>query len=66
MESKLETLRRIALFATLSDDALSHIAQVAIPRAHGPGEMIILEGEPFCRIQAPTFRLHWSRKVGAF
>jgi CRP-like cAMP-binding protein len=48
VETKAQTLRRIDLFATLSDDALSHIARVAVPRTYGPGEMIILEGEP-CR-----------------
>jgi CRP/FNR family cyclic AMP-dependent transcriptional regulator len=48
MEAKPAALRRITLFAALSDDALSHIARVAVPRTYGPGEMIILEGEP-CR-----------------
>jgi len=48
METKLETLRRIALFATLPDEALRRIARVAVSRAYRPGEMILLEGEP-CR-----------------
>jgi CRP/FNR family cyclic AMP-dependent transcriptional regulator len=48
MEAKPAALRRIILFADLSDDALSHIARVAAPRTCGQGEMIILEGEP-CR-----------------
>lgn len=46
MESKLQALHRIALFATLSDDALTHIACLAVSRTYAPGELIILEGEP--------------------
>jgi len=41
-------LRRISLFADLSDDALARVASVAIRRVYGPGEMIIAEGDP-CR-----------------
>jgi CRP/FNR family cyclic AMP-dependent transcriptional regulator len=46
MESKTQALRRIALFATLSEDALQRIARVAVQRSYAPGEIIILEGQP--------------------
>jgi len=46
MENKVDTLRQITLFATLPEDALRRIARVAVPRTYGPGEMIMLEGEP--------------------
>ncbi len=45
MESTPKALRRIPLFADLSEDALARIARVAHARAFAPGEMIILEGE---------------------
>jgi len=46
MDSTIQTLRRISLFATLSDDALARVAKVAIRRTYAPGETIIVEGEP--------------------
>ena len=46
MESTIQTLRRISLFATLSDDALARVADVAIRRTYAPGETIIIEGDP--------------------
>lgn len=42
------TLQSFALFAHLSPAALDRLAAVAIRRTYGPGELIILEGEP-CR-----------------
>ena len=46
MESTIQTLRRISLFATLSDDTLARVAAVAIRRTYAPGEIIIIEGDP--------------------
>jgi CRP/FNR family transcriptional regulator len=46
METQPQSLRRIGLFATLSDDTLMQVARAAVPRSYGPGELIILEGEP--------------------
>jgi len=40
----VEELRRIQLLASLSDEALARLAQVALRREFGPGEAIILEG----------------------
>jgi CRP-like cAMP-binding protein len=48
MRTTVEALRRISLFAHLSDAALARVAEVAIRRTYAPGEMILLEGEP-CR-----------------
>lgn len=42
----LQTLRRIPLFSTLPERALSRLADVAIRYTCAPGEMVILEGEP--------------------
>lgn len=47
-ESTTEALRRVALFADLSDQALERVARVVVPSRHAPGETIILEGAP-CR-----------------
>ena len=46
MKTTVEALQCIALFATLSDAALEHVARAAIRRAYAPGEMILLEGAP--------------------
>jgi len=46
MESTIQTLRRISLLATLSDDALARVASVAIRHTYAPGETIIIEGDP--------------------
>jgi len=46
METTIQALRRISLFAGLSDDALARVAGVAIRRTYAPGETIILEGDP--------------------
>jgi hypothetical protein len=43
-----QTLRRVALFAGLSDDALARVASVAFRRSYDAGETIIFEGDP-CR-----------------
>jgi len=39
-------LRRISLFADLSDDALTRVASVAIRRTYAPGKTVIFEGAP--------------------
>ncbi len=41
-----EALRRIALFADLSEEALGRMCRVAYTSVHGPGETIIFEGDP--------------------
>jgi CRP/FNR family cyclic AMP-dependent transcriptional regulator len=48
MVSTVKALRRISLFADLSDDGLLHVADAARAHAYEPGEMIIFEGDP-CR-----------------
>lgn len=48
MESTAQALRRIPIFAALSDDALARVAGVAHARAYEPGEIVIFEGDP-CR-----------------
>ena len=47
-EHTAEALRRVALFAGLSDRTLERVARVAIQSQYAPGETIILEGAP-CR-----------------
>jgi len=47
MERTPETLRRIPLFADLSDGALARNACVARARAFAPGKISIFEGEPW-------------------
>jgi CRP-like cAMP-binding protein len=44
----VEALRRILLFASLSDEALARVANVISTRVYAPGETIIFEGDP-CR-----------------
>jgi len=46
METIAQALRRISLFAGLSDDALTRVANVAICHTYAPGETIIIEGDP--------------------
>ncbi len=46
MESTVDKLRRMALFANLSDDTLARIARVVYTRAYTPGETIIFGGDP--------------------
>lgn len=41
-------LRRVTLFAGLSDETLDHLARVAVRRTFAPGEVIVVEAEP-CR-----------------
>jgi CRP/FNR family cyclic AMP-dependent transcriptional regulator len=45
MSPSAQSLRRISLFAGISDDALAQVASVAIRRTYGPDEMIIFEGD---------------------
>jgi CRP/FNR family cyclic AMP-dependent transcriptional regulator len=45
-QTPTETLRRVALFATLSEDELGFIAHRVIPRHYDAGEIIFTEGEP--------------------
>ncbi len=46
MESTVQALRRISLFAGLSDDALARVADAARARTYAHGETIIFEGDP--------------------
>lgn len=46
MESTAQTLRRISLFASLSEDALARVASVARVRTYTPGEVVIFAGDP--------------------
>jgi CRP/FNR family cyclic AMP-dependent transcriptional regulator len=46
MENTVLVLRRTALLADLSDDALRRVAGAAIRRTFTPGETIIVEGDP--------------------
>ena len=46
MEPTADALRRISLFAGLSDDALVRVARRAIRRTYTPGEIVIFEGDP--------------------
>lgn len=46
MENTTLLLRRTALFAGLSDDALARVASAAIRRTFTPGETVIIEGDP--------------------
>lgn len=41
-----EALRRIALLADLSEEALGRMCRVAYISVHGPGETIIFDGDP--------------------
>ncbi len=46
METITQALRRVSLFAALSDDTLTRVARVAYTRTYAPGEMVIFEGDP--------------------
>jgi CRP/FNR family cyclic AMP-dependent transcriptional regulator len=46
METTVQALRRVPLFADLSDETLSCVASVVIRRTYAPGETIIFEGDP--------------------
>lgn len=46
MAAPVDSLRRIQLFAGLSEETLRHLAGAAVCRAFAPGEMILVEGEP--------------------
>jgi CRP/FNR family transcriptional regulator len=43
---QIETLRRVTLFATLSEEALARIARAAFVRTYLAGETIIFQGDP--------------------
>jgi CRP-like cAMP-binding protein len=44
-EDVVELLGRVPVFATLQDDDLERIAQVAVPRDFGAGELVFREGD---------------------
>ena len=46
MDPTAQALRRVTLFASLSDDALARVARVAFRRTCAPGETVIFEGDP--------------------
>jgi CRP-like cAMP-binding protein len=46
METTIQALRRISLFAGLSGETLARVANVAIRRTYASGETVILEGDP--------------------
>jgi CRP-like cAMP-binding protein len=60
MESTVQILRRVTLFAGLSDDALTRVASVVQARAYSPGEVVILEGD---RCQAAYFIVEGQVRV---
>jgi CRP-like cAMP-binding protein len=60
MESTAQILRRVTLFASLSDDALARIASVARVRTYTPGEVVIFEGD---RCQAAYFVVEGQVRV---
>ena len=46
MDTTAQALRRVPLFASLSDAALTRTARTAYIRTYAPGEMIVFEGDP--------------------
>jgi CRP/FNR family transcriptional regulator, cyclic AMP receptor protein len=44
-DDTFELLRRVPVFATLPDDDLSRVADVAVPRRFGGGEVVFREGD---------------------
>ncbi|MFQ6099914.1 MAG: Crp/Fnr family transcriptional regulator [Anaerolineae bacterium] len=46
METTVQALHRVSLFAGLSDDALTRVAGAAMRRTYAPGQMVIFEGDP--------------------
>src|SRR3954469_15558661 len=45
-EQSIDTLRRVAIFADLSEPELQFLAEKAVPRDLEPGELVFSEGEP--------------------
>lgn len=45
-EPTTQALRRISLFADLSDEALARVARVAYARTYAAGEVVMFEGDP--------------------
>lgn len=41
----LEILRRVPVFATLADEDLARVAEVAVPRSYGAAEVVFREGD---------------------
>ena len=52
METTAQALHRTSLFAGLSDETLTRVADVAIRRTYAPGDTVIFEGDPY---QAANF-----------
>jgi len=46
MDPTAQVLRRVTLFASLSDDALARVSRVAFRRTCAPGQTVIFEGDP--------------------
>jgi CRP/FNR family cyclic AMP-dependent transcriptional regulator len=46
MEPMADALRRVSLFAGLSDDALARVASAVYARTYAPGEIVIFEADP--------------------
>jgi len=46
METATQALRRISLFADLSDDTLARLARVAVRRVYAPNNIVIVENLP--------------------
>lgn len=46
MIADIQSLRKIAIFAGLSEASLNRVAQAAIPRYYAAGEIILLEADP--------------------
>jgi len=44
-ENTVETLRRVPVFATLPDDDLLRVADVALPRSYAAGQIVFREGD---------------------
>ncbi|HET9719769.1 MAG TPA: Crp/Fnr family transcriptional regulator [Solirubrobacteraceae bacterium] len=44
-EQTIRTLRRIPVFATLPDDQLAQVADVAVPRSYASGQTVFREGD---------------------
>jgi CRP-like cAMP-binding protein len=45
-DPSIDTLRRVAIFADLSEPELQFLAEKAVPRDFEPGELVFSEGEP--------------------
>lgn len=44
-QESLEVLRRVPVFATLADEDLSRVAEVAVPRSYSENEVVFREGD---------------------